>query len=43
MLASGALVKEVAAMAGFSQQGNFTRRYKQYYKVNPSASRDANG
>jgi AraC-like DNA-binding protein len=35
-LSQGALVKEVAAEAGFGHQENFSRRFKGYYKINPT-------
>jgi AraC-like DNA-binding protein len=35
-LSQGASVKEASAEAGFQRQENFSRRFKAYYKVNPS-------
>jgi AraC family transcriptional regulator len=36
LLATNYLIKEVAAQAGFSQPGNFSRKFKQHYKISPS-------
>jgi AraC family transcriptional regulator of adaptative response / DNA-3-methyladenine glycosylase II len=39
LLQRGQSVKEIAAQTGFSQPGNLTRRFKQRYRVPPSALR----
>jgi AraC-like DNA-binding protein len=39
LLSTGALVKEAAAEAGFSQPENFTRQFKRYFNAPPSAIR----
>jgi AraC family transcriptional regulator, regulatory protein of adaptative response / DNA-3-methyladenine glycosylase II len=42
VLTEGKLIKEVAFEAGFSQQENFSRQFKQYYGVPPSELRRQN-
>src|SRR5438552_3097204 len=39
LLSAAYLVKEAAAKAGFSQQANFTRRFKRYNNTTPSSFR----
>jgi AraC-like DNA-binding protein len=39
-LSRGDLIKEVAATAGFSQSSNFSRQFKQLYRVPPSLMRN---
>jgi AraC family transcriptional regulator len=39
LLAEGNPVKVVAIKAGYSQQGNLARQFKQYYHVSPSSIR----
>lgn len=39
LLCQGDLVKEAAAIAGFSQQANFSRQFKRFYHANPSSFR----
>jgi len=39
LLSQGELIKQVAAMAGFSQLANFSRRFKNCYNAAPSTLR----
>jgi transcriptional regulator GlxA family with amidase domain len=39
LLDSGKLIKEMAAVAGFSQASNFSRQFKRYYQNPPSKLR----
>ena len=39
LLAKGKMVKEIATQAGFNHPSNFTRSFKQHYKVSPSTQR----
>jgi AraC-like DNA-binding protein len=39
LLSGDEMVKEIAVRAGFSRQTNFSRQFKRYYKVSPSALR----
>ena len=35
LLANGALIKEIACEAGFSNPQNFSRQFKEHYKLSP--------
>ncbi len=43
LLDKGALIKEVACDAGFSSPQNFSRQFKQRYKVSPRDLRATQG